>query len=184
MSDIQRLRRVSDRNTVVKTTYGNKGIDIPFLIIVLLLVMAGLIVLFSAKYASAYYNYAKSYHYISYQGTFALIGLAAMVLITIFATRKMFIYGTPLMVAASVLLLMLVPVIGTTVNGAKRWIRIAGVSIQPSEIAKIALVFAFALLIAIFKDKMEDPKRGILPFAGVLLVFAGLIIIEKHVSAR
>ncbi len=171
------------RIEVNKTEYGKSGIDIPFLIIVLLLVVAGLIVLFSASFASAYYNYGDSYYFIKNQAVFALLGLAVMTLIILFANRRIYIYATPFIVAISIILLALVPFIGTTVNGAKRWIRIAGISIQPSEIAKIAIVFAFALLIAIFKEKMENPKYGILPFAIVLLVFAGLVIIEKHVSA-
>ncbi len=164
-------------------SYGKNEIDIPFLIIVLLLVVAGLIVLFSASYASAYYNYGDSYYFIKNQAVFALMGLAVMTLIILFATRKIYIFATLPIAGISIILLALVPFIGTTVNGAKRWIRIAGISIQPSEIAKIAIVFVFALMIAIFKEKMEKPKYGILPFAVVLLVFAGLVIIEKHVSA-
>ena len=68
-------------------------------------------------------------------------------------------------------------------NGANRWINIGGIEFQPSEIAKFALILMFAHFIALYGSKMKTFRFGFLPFMGILVVIAGLVFLESHVSA-
>ena len=82
----------------------------------------------------------------------------------------------------SLFLLALVPVIGVEVNGAKRWLQL-GVLFQPSELVKLGMVFSFAAMMAAWQDKMGTFRYGVLPYAGILVLIAGLLYIEQHLSA-
>ena len=77
---------------------------------------------------------------------------------------------------------MLVPIIGSTANGAKRWIEVAGIRFQPSELAKIAIIMTFSALISTYRDKMRTFRYGILPFAVIMVVLCGLVALERHFS--
>lgn len=166
----------------VRTELDESGmLDLPFLVLTLLLVAVGLIMLFSASYARAYQNEGNSAYYFVRQAGFAAAGIAIMLLVSrvnyfIWYRLSMLILG------ASILLLILVPIAGTSENGAKRWINI-GISFQPSEIAKLAVILSFASMMSTFKDKMGTFKYGVLPYIAILAVIGGLLLIEPHLSA-
>ena len=157
-------------------------LDMPFLLLVVLLLLVGLVMMFSASYARANRDTGNSAYYFVRQAIFAVAGLAVMILV---GRLNYFIwYRTALLIlAGSLLLLALVPVIGVTVNGAKRWISIAGIRFQPSELAKLGMILSFAAMMAAWQDKMETFRYGVLPYAGILGIIAGLLILEKHLSA-
>jgi len=157
-------------------------IDYPFLIISMLLLSIGLLMVFSASYASAYYSNEdiSSTHYVLRQAGFAVVGLCT----AFFAVKfgyKFFAKISPIAIIASIVLLVLVLAIGVRVNGAKRWINI-GFQLQPSEIAKTAIILFFAFLISKNADKMKTFKYGVLPFAIVLGIVCGLMIFQPHYS--
>jgi cell division protein FtsW len=79
--------------------------------------------------------------------------------------------------------LLAVLVIGSKVNGARRWIDLGFTTFPPSEIAKIAVILYFSALICRYKDRMRSFRHGILPFAGILLLIVALLIGEPHLSA-
>ena len=85
--------------------------------------------------------------------------------------------------AVAIVLLMAVLVIGTKSHGARRWILIAGISLQPSEIAKIGVILYFSVLICRYKNLMGTFKYGVAPFGIILLVIIGLLALEPHLSA-
>lgn len=166
-----------------RTVVDERGmIDFPFLVLTLLLVVVGLIMLFSASFARAYQNEGNSAYYFVRQVGFAVGGIIAMLLVSrvnYFIWYRFSIW----ILAGSVLLLLLVPIAGTSENGAKRWIRLAGISFQPSEIAKLAVILSFASAMSVFRDKMDTFKYGVLPYIAVLGVIGGLLLIEPHLSA-
>ena len=161
--------------------------DISFFVLVMLLLTIGVTMVLSASFARAYYDPGNitggnpTYFFIR-QLFFAALGTAAM----IFASRlPMGFYkrfSIPLLIAALVLL-MLVPLIGTEVNGAKRWIGVGSLTLQPSEIAKIGVILSFAVLICNNRGRMKTFRYGILPFVAILLVIVGLLVLEPHFSA-
>lgn len=166
-----------------RTVVDERGmIDFPFLVLTLLLVVVGLIMLFSASFARAYQNEGNSAYYFVRQVGFAVGGIIAMLLVSrvnYFIWYRFSVW----ILAGSVLLLLLVPIAGIGENGAKRWIRLAGISFQPSEIAKLAVILSFASAMSVFRDKMDTFKYGVLPYIAVLGVIGGLLLIEPHLSA-
>ena len=161
--------------------YAKGGVDLTFLLFVLVLLVFGLVMMFSASYAYAYYYDGNSFHYITRQLVFAIMGLGAM---AFFASWDYHIWHrfAWLSLAVSVVLLILV-FTQPSVNDAHRWIWIGSQSFQPSEIAKFSLVLVFAHMISINYDKMKTFRYGILPFGVILVLLAGLIMPEPHLSA-
>ena len=157
-------------------------LDMPFLLLVILLLMVGLVMMFSASYARANWDTGNSAYYFVRQAGFALGGIVIMLIV---GRLNYFIwYRTALLIlAGSLFLLALVPLIGVTVNGAKRWIRLFGIQFQSSDVAKLGMILAFAAMMAAWQDKMETFRYGVLPFAGILALITGLLILEKHLSA-
>lgn len=156
-------------------------VDLTFLLLVLVLLVFGLVMMFSASYAYAYYYEDNSFHYISRQLVFAVMGLGAMAFfatIDYHAWRK---FSFPAILVSVVLLALVFT--QPPVNDARRWIFIAGQSFQPSEIAKFSMILLYAHLIDLFSKKMNTFRYGILPFGIILLVLAGLILPEPHLSA-
>lgn len=167
------------------TVIDERGLmDIPFLLLTLLLVAIGVIMMFSASYARAFYKEGSSTYYFARQGGFALAGIVVMWLISRINYQWWRVGSVPIMAAAIVLLILVpIPGIGQSENGATRWIRLFGISFQPSELAKLAVVLCFAAMISFYRDRMLTFRYGILPFAGILVGIAGLLYLEPHLSA-
>ena len=159
------------------------GFDMPFFILLMLVLAVGLVSLFSASFAYAYYwNDGDSYYYIKRQLLFAGLGVAAMLLASTvdyrFWKRKI----VPLGVLAVSVLLLGVVLLLPEIQNVHRWIRLGPVSIQPSEIAKFAVILFFAYWISENNDRMHEPKQGFLKPMMVLGLVCGLVIIEPHLS--
>ncbi len=155
--------------------------DLPFATLVILISSIGLIMMFSASYASAYWKFSNPAYFLTRQGPYLLLGIVAMYVISRFNYQILSYFAWPMM-AVSVILLMLVPFIGTELKGAKRWIYFGPISVQPSEIAKIAVIVLFSVLITKFGEKMTTFKYGILPFTGILGVLIALLAVQPHLS--
>ena len=155
--------------------------DLPFLVLVLALVAFGLVILFSASYAVALYRRGDPYAYIRPQLLYAALGLAAMWLASrvdyhIYHKLAWPVLGVSLVLLAAVLFM-------PEYNGCKRWLVIPGVgTLQPSEIAKFAVVLTFAHIISLNASRMQSFAVGVLPFALVLGAVAVLMLLEPHLS--
>ena len=159
-------------------------IDMPFFLLVLLLTGIGLVMLFSASFPRAYYKGLNPAYYLIRQGVFAAMGIAAMLIIGRINYQR-FRGASKLLLGLAIILLalVLVPGIGQTRNNATRWIGIGEIlTFQPSEIAKFAVVLYFSDTISKKKDKMRTFRYGILPYAVLLVVIAGLMMLEPHLS--
>lgn len=156
-------------------------LDLPYLLLTLLLVIIGLIMLFSASFARAYYITGNSASYFTSQAIFALLGIAVMygmsrVPYEWYFKLSRLIYG------ASVLLLVAVLLVGTNVNGATRWINLGFTQLQPSEIAKLSLIISLSVLMTRNQADIKS-LRTFLACAGALGIIALLLIAEPHFSA-
>ena len=160
------------------------GADIPFLILTLGLLALGLAVLYSASSAQSAYDtgYAITTRYLQKQAVCALLGLIAMYLFSRVPAALWYRLAWPIY-GVSILLLLSVLIVGQQVNGARRWISIAGLQFQPSEIAKFGAILVFARLTADFGEKSEDFLHGVLGFGGALLGILVPLALEKHLSA-
>ena len=161
-----------------------ESVDIPFLLLVLLLLAVGLTMLYSASYAQSEYDtgYQTSTKYLQKQAVCAAIGLIAMYFFS--RIPASFWYNTAwILYGVSIILLLSVLVIGEEVNGAKRWINLAGIQFQPSEIAKFTLIVLFARLTRGFGPSAKEFRYGVLGFGCALLGILVPLALEKHLSA-
>ena len=156
--------------------------DLPFFILVLIILAIGVIMVLSASFARSYYTDGKPMYYFLRQLIFAASGVAITVAVSRFKTITFRKYAL-LFLLASIGLLVLVLIIGERIKGAKRWINLGFTTFQPSELAKLAIVLAYAHLICVFKKKMGTFKYGVLPFMVIAAVIIGLLMLEPHLSA-
>ncbi len=145
----------------IRKQRGSNG-DVLLLVLVVLLAVYGVIAVYSASNYTAQIDYGNKYYYFGKQIIGVVLGAAAMIFTANFDYRKYKKFGI-VFYAVGLILLMLVfvPGLGVESYGAKRWIGIAGITIQPSEIAKFAYVFLVAGIIG------NDP--------GALNTFKGII---------
>lgn len=163
------------------------GMDISFLALVVILLAIGVTMVLSASFARAYFDPSgvtkgKATYYFIRQFIFAALGVAAMIICSRLPVGFYKRFSMPVLIVA-VILLMLVPIIGTNANGAKRWIGLGAFTIQPSEIAKIGIILAFSSMICARRGRMKSFRYGILPFAAILAAIVGLLVLEPHFSA-
>ncbi len=161
-----------------------ESIDVPFLILVLLLLAVGLIMLYSASSAQSQYDtgYAISTKYLHKQAVCAALGLLCMYGFSRIPAEFWQKFAWPLY-GISIALLLLVLLVGESVNGARRWINIAGIQFQPSEIAKFTMIVMFARLTRDFGSDAKKFRYGVLGFGGALLGILVPLALEKHLSA-
>ncbi len=161
-----------------------EGIDRPFLIILLVLLAIGLGMLYSASSAQSLYDtkYSVSTRYLQKQAACALIGLGAMWVCSRIEPAFWLKAAWPLY-GISIAFLLGVLLFGQSVNGAKRWINIAGIQFQPSEIAKFTLILLFARLTKGFGPQAKQFRYGVLGFGAALLGILVPLALEKHLSA-
>ena len=159
-------------------------VDVPFLVLVLLLLAVGLAMLYSASYAQSEYDtsYESTTKYLQKQALCAAIGLAAMYFFSRIPAQLWYRAAWPLY-GVSIVLLLSVLVIGEEVNGARRWINIAGIQFQPSEIAKFTMILLFARLTRMFGENAKKFRYGVLGFGIALLGILVPLALEKHLSA-
>lgn len=159
-------------------------VDYPFLLLILALLTVGLVMLYSASYAQSEYDtgYEISTKYLQKQGVCALIGLAAMFFFSRIPAKTWFRLAWPLY-GVSIALLLSVLFIGQEVNGAKRWINLAGIQFQPSEVAKFTMIVLFARLTRLFGQDAKQFRYGVLGFGAALMGILIPLALEKHLSA-
>ena len=160
------------------------AVDIPFLVLTLLLLTVGLAVLYSASSAQSAYDtrYTMTTRYLQKQAVCAGLGLIAMWAFSRIPAIVWYRLAWPIYVV-SIVLLLSVLVIGQQVNGAKRWINIAGLQFQPSEVAKFAMIVLLSRLTRNYGEKAKRFRFGVLGFGGALLGILVPLALEKHLSA-
>ena len=160
------------------------SVDPVFLALLLVLLVLGLTMLWSASYAQSEYDsgYTVSTRYLQKQAVCALLGLICTAAFSRVPTELWRRFAWHIYCIAIVLLLAVLAV-GQSVNGAKRWVSIAGIQFQPSEVAKFAVILVFARLSREYGPRAEEFRYGVL---GVGVALMGILVplaLEKHLSA-
>lgn len=185
----QRLLIEKRRNAGIVRT--RSGVDRPMLVLVLVLLALGTVAVFSASYPAAIADGLNALYYVKKQLIFVVIGAVAMA-ITTALPYTFYKNMAPAAFGLVTLLLLAVPFIGIDYQGTKRWIGIPGtdLSIQPSELMKIAIVIILAWYYDKFRERVTDRLHfkntfffGVIFPALFVGVACGLVIIEKHLSA-
>lgn len=146
---------------------------------VLILSLFGVIMIYSSSYIWAEYKYNNPYKYLIYQSTFLLLGFIVM-----FITSKIDykIYKKKsnliLLICFILLILVLIPGVGTIRNGSRSWFGIGPFGIQPSEIAKIGLIIFTAKYLSKNNNEKKFARKFVWPILIVIFIFFGLIMLE------
>jgi cell division protein FtsW len=153
------------------------------LLVTFLLVVYGLVMAYSASAAQAYFDYGSSFYMFGRQVLWVGIGVGAMIGLSRLDYAWFRKAAVPIAgLALAGLALVLVPGIGTVVNGARRWIFIGGQGVQPSEFAKIAFVVLVAALVVRRPREVLTPM-GFARLVGIgILPAAGLIMLEPDLG--
>ena len=203
------MARKAKRDLTMEEQLARGPLDLPFLMLVLMLMGIGLVMLFSASYYTAYRDSTPAvnhnpYYYILHQAAYAAAGLVGMYIISRINYQH-FRWMAPLALGVSIVLLVIcyIPGLNAPINKVRRWLRlflVAGPTYQPSEIAKVAVVLFFAARLSKrdTEKKLRFTKRTgtgrtlnwlekigfleLVPYGAVLLVVLGLIVKEPHVS--
>lgn len=154
--------------------------DTQLLVITLILVVFGLIMMFSASYANAYYMYDDSFRYIKNQAVYAVIGVIAMLVIS--RINYSILHKFAWIIMAVSYALLVITLFMPELNNARRWIFIGSFTFQPSEIVKFAVIVLFSHLISIRPNKMGEFKYGFLQFMVILGMIAAIMMQQTHLS--
>ena len=158
-------------------------VDMPFLLLTLLLTGVGLVMLFSASFPAAYYMEGDAAFYFKRQLIFAVLGLTAMFVVSRINYQRLRGMARMLLgVSIALLVLVIIPHVGITINGATRWLGFGGLTFQPSEIAKLGVIVFFADSISKKREKMLTLRYGVFPYMAILGVMAILMLAEPHLS--
>lgn len=150
-----------------------KMIDYPLLYITLLLSLIGVVMIFSASYYYAYYQFHDSYYFLKKQIIGLVLGLIVMYITSQIDYRVWKKFAVILYIIAAIsLVAVLIPGIGKLVNNARRWIDIGPVQFQPSELAKYALV----ITLSTYFDRVDKPKSRFKVFV-ISMLLTGLFFV-------
>lgn len=155
--------------TVLMTTY--------------LLLLIGLIMVFSASGVMAEARYGDSMFFLKRQAIWIVLGLLALHWVSrqdydMWKTLMPIVLGLSL----GCLILVLIPEVGSKVNGARRWFRFAGVSFQPGELAKLTVVLYLASFLVRREEEITSFSKGVLAPVIVVGVLAGLALLEPDMG--
>ena len=177
MTDIKAAGRADNRAVPVKR---QRGVDGAMVVTLMLLLMAGLLVLFSATYYTAQ-DRGDALSEVKEQLIGIGVGLVALVAtsrVPFAFWKKPWVVLSGLAASAVLLVLVLIPGIGVYLNGSRRWLNLAGMSFQPSELCKFAVVVFLATALSNSGDSVRFLFRGIVPLM-VIPAFFFLLILEQ-----
>ncbi len=157
--------------------------DRPFLFIVVILLVMGTFMMFSASYIWGLAEYDNGYYYIQRQFVSIAVGLFAMFGVSFLDYH--FFQSTKIAYLAFIIVFGLTFVtsfIGTSVAGARRWIVIGPFNFQPSELLKVAFIIIMAYLGALNYPKFNKFKYSTVPYLVVIALCCGVLVLQRHIS--
>ena len=161
----------------------NKKFDYLLFISVIVLVIFGLVMIYSASSIWAGYKFNDSFHYVKQQSLFIVLGIFIMIFISridynVYYEKAGYILG----ICFLLLILVLIPGIGSIRNGSRSWFGIGPFGVQPSEAAKIGMLIFTSRYLMLSNKYLKSYKKGVFPILGVLLVFFGLIMLQPDLG--
>ena len=156
-----------------------KRVDWLLLIGIIIISLFGLLMIYSASYVWAEYKFSDPYKFVKTQALFLIVGYILMYFMLKIPYTKYLKYSNIIFGICFVLLiLVLIPGIGTVRNGSRSWFGIGGFGIQPSEFTKLGMIMFTSKYLAFNEKELSDIKRGVLPILGVLMLVFGLIMLQ------
>jgi len=160
-----------------------KKLDRSLFIATVLLCVFGLLMIYSSSSIWAEYKFNDSFHYLRYQGIFFIVGLFLMYSISKINYRFYYNHSkTILLISFILLILVLIPGIGSVRNGSRSWFGIGSLGIQPSEAAKISLIIFTSRYLSLSDNYIKNFFKGVMPILAVVLIFFGLIMLQPDLG--
>ena len=195
------MPRKAPRDYTMAEQLARGPLDLPFLMLTMMLLGIGLVMMFSASYAVAYYDpqVSSPYFYIKRQASFAVGGIIIMMIVSHINYQSFRWLSVPAIVGSIFLLVLVYTPLGRTHNQARRWLKL-GIEFQPSELAKVAVILFFAAMLC--KRDTRKPRHWknrtafgrtmnflerigfveLLPYGAILGVIALLVVKQPHLS--
>lgn len=157
--------------------------DAGLLTVTAALAVLGLVMVFSASAVVAGNRYDDTSYFLKRQLAWLVFGFALLHLASRVDYRVWRRMAVPVLVATLVLLiLVLVPGVGAAVKGARRWLRLGPISVQPAEVTKLAVVIYLAAYLSNKEARLKEFGSGLLPPLTVIGLLAGLVVLEKDLG--
>ena len=156
-----------------------KKFDLLLFITIITISLFGIIMIYSASYIWAEYKFNDPFKFVKHQGLFFIIGII-MMLITSKIPYKVYFEkaNTLLLISIILLILVIIPGIGTVRNGSRSWFVIGSFGIQPSEFAKLTLIIFTSKYLTKNEKNLKYIKKGVLPILGIVILVFGLIMLQ------
>ena len=156
-----------------------KKYDKILLIAVIIISLFGTLMIYSSSYIWAEYKFNDPYKYLKSQSIFLIFGYIIMIIVSNFPYQKYkklanIIFGS----CFFMLILVLIPGIGTVRNGSRSWFGLGGFGIQPSEFTKLGLIIFTSKYLSNNTKELKDIKKGVFPILSILFLVFGLIMLE------
>lgn len=156
-----------------------KKFDIYLFFSCIALILFGIVMIYSSSSIWAEYKFADSFKYVKSQMLFFIVGTILMIIVSKidyieYFKRTNLILGVCLLL----LVLVLIPGVGTIRNGSQSWFGIGSFGVQPSEFAKLGLIIFASRYLASNDRDLKSVKKGVLPLLGVLFLIFGLIMLQ------
>ena len=157
--------------------------DKTLFISVILLSLFGLLMIYSSSSIWAEYKFNDSLHYLKYQSFFFILGLMLMIFISKIDYRLYYKYSNKILLISFILLiLVLIPGIGSIRNGSRSWFGIGPLGIQPSEAAKISLIIFTSKYLSLNEKYIKYFFKGVVPILIITCLFFGLIMLQPDLG--
>lgn len=156
-----------------------RKLDITLLITILITSIYGIIMIYSASSIWAEYKFNDKFHYVIMQTIFFIVGVILMIIVSK-VPYKYYLEKSNLilLVCFILLILVLIPGIGTVRNGSRSWFGIGGLGIQPSEFMKLALIIFTSKYIYNNPKSMKSITKGAFPVLFITMLCFGLIMLQ------
>ncbi len=160
-----------------KAKVKKKGKLSPLLFFPILLSIVGLFFVFEASAVKGFNEFKDSFHFFKLQIIWISLGLAGMIFFSYFDYRKLYYFSFPLMMATIILLiLVLVPGVSFETNGARRWIDLGIINLQPTEFAK------FSVIIYLSSWFIHKERKRFFSFIALLGFLVFLILLQPDMG--
>lgn len=146
-----------------------------------MLTVIGFVVVYSASFVTGLVDFGDPYHFVVRQMIWAVGGAVALVVMSRTDYRRLRPLAVPIM-AATIVLLVAVLVIGVQGGGAQRWIGVGELTIQPAEFAKLAVIIYLAAWLASKGDEVRSFEHGLLPFVMIIGSVSLLIMLQPNLG--
>lgn len=161
----------------------HKKVDKILLLTTIVLSLFGILMIYSSSSIWAEYKFNDSFHYLKYQSIFFLIGLIIMYIISKINYKFYYQKSNLIIITCLILLiLVLIPGIGSVRNGSRSWFGIGSLGIQPSEAAKLGLIIFTSKYLSNSERYVKNYLKGVFPILGITLLFFLLIMLQPDLG--